>query len=414
MKTKKFIALLLTAAIVIAGICTDNLSVEAGDYDTVLSAPVSSPSGGCCFVGIQGSYISEEEAALKRINEIRKEACEEGIENPSTGKKLTPSDYVPIKWSSDLEYIAKIRAAEAAIIMDHTRPNGNSCFSLSSPNGEKSWGEVLAWNFSSSMITGINQWYEEKKDWVEKTGAVTGHYTQMIDPEHLYVGLGTFISDTGCYPNSTAGEFSFKEGLDSTPRTAEKNVTQLIEIQSSYIGKAELAEITGNKSTVGNTQRYSLLYNIDIDGKSKVCEVGTIEWSSSNPEIASIDSEGSVVLQKSGIVTISANGTWGSSSKEIKVKAKKPGKVKIIKTQNKKNSIKLKWNKVAGATGYEIVYSENDFWATEKKKRVSKNYIMLSGLAPNTSYKITIRAYTKTEAGTTYGDRTSVTRKTKK
>ena len=69
---------------------------------------------------------------------------------------------------------------------------------------------------------------------------------------------------------------------------------------------------------------------------------------------------------------------------------------------------------MAGATGYEIVYSENDFWATEKKKRVSKNYIMLSGLAPNTSYKITIRAYTKTEAGTTYGDRTSITRKTKK
>ena len=43
------------------------------------------------------------------------------------------------------------------------------------------------------MITGIDQWYGEKQDWVKQTGGVTGHYTSMINPNNLYVGLATFI-----------------------------------------------------------------------------------------------------------------------------------------------------------------------------------------------------------------------------
>ena len=97
---------------------------------------------------------------MKRINEIRKEACKQGVQDPrDPNRKLTMSDYVPVKWSSDLEYIARVRAAEASVYMDHQRPNGTMCFSQASPNGVKSWGEVLAWNNSNDMITGIDQWY---------------------------------------------------------------------------------------------------------------------------------------------------------------------------------------------------------------------------------------------------------------
>ena len=32
------------------------------------------------------------------------------------------------------------------------------------------------------MLTGINQFYEEKSDWINKTGGQTGHYTSLISP----------------------------------------------------------------------------------------------------------------------------------------------------------------------------------------------------------------------------------------
>ena len=67
------------------------------------------------YVTVQGEeeYIPKEKI-LARINEIRKEAYNEGL----------VSSYVPIKWSEELEYIAQIRAVEASVKEDHLRPKG--------------------------------------------------------------------------------------------------------------------------------------------------------------------------------------------------------------------------------------------------------------------------------------------------
>ena len=81
--------------------------------------------------------------------------------------------------------------------------------------------------------SGINQWYDEKEDWVKQnTSAVTGHYTQMIDPSHTYIGLSTFYNEDGAYLNTTCGEFSYGSGMDETRGSAEDNCTQEIEFPS--------------------------------------------------------------------------------------------------------------------------------------------------------------------------------------
>ena len=89
-------------------------SVTADDiYSmTIIPTDVTEASEGCILAAVPGEYVSDPDSAIKRINEIRLEACKEGVINPDTGKKLTMADYVPIKWSKDLEYIARIRAAE--------------------------------------------------------------------------------------------------------------------------------------------------------------------------------------------------------------------------------------------------------------------------------------------------------------
>jgi hypothetical protein len=120
--------------------------------------------------------------------------------------------------------------------MAHERTNGTGCFKIKSSNGVGSYGEVIAWNWSETMIDGINQWYGEKEDWVEQNeNAVTGHYTQMIDPTHLYIGMGTFCTKEALYYNTTVGEYTSESGLDETQGTGTGQIIQTLEIAKSYL-----------------------------------------------------------------------------------------------------------------------------------------------------------------------------------
>ena len=114
-------------------------------------------------VGIKGSYLAASQAVLDRLNQIRREAYEEGVQDPrDSSKKLTMADYVPLKWSSDLEYIARIRSAEASVRRDHLRPCNMWPESIWAPGGTTSYAENLAWSSANDMLYGINQWYGEK------------------------------------------------------------------------------------------------------------------------------------------------------------------------------------------------------------------------------------------------------------
>ena len=304
----------------------------------------------CVLVGLKGSYLASADAALKRINEIRKEACKQGVQDPrDPNRKLTMSDYVPVKWSSDLEYIARVRAAEASVYMDHQRPNGTMCFSQASPNGVQSWGEVLAWNNSNDMITGIDQWYGEKQDWVKQTGGVTGHYTSMINPNNLYVGLATFICPDADFKNTTSGEFSFETGLDEGQAKAVKNKVQKIQVQNQDV-KAYMEPF---KEKLASSKTVQAKFYANYRGSGfyqsrthKLSFEDTVEWSSSNPKVAAVDENGRVTAKKAGtaLITASADGyqstcrivvkkpTFKVAKKMIKVKKGKKARI-IVKVR---------------------------------------------------------------------------------
>ena len=81
----------------------------------------------------------------------------------------------------------------------------------------------------------IRDRYGEKQDWVKQTGGVTGHYTSMINPNNLYVGLATFICPDADFKNTTSGEFSFETGLDEGQAKAVKNKVQKIQVQNQDV-----------------------------------------------------------------------------------------------------------------------------------------------------------------------------------
>ena len=283
---------------------------------------VSSPSDGCSLVALEGSYNGDAQDALDLINAIRYEACQEGIRDPRDGSRsLTPSDYVPVKWSSSLEYVARVRAAEASIYTSHTRPNDTDCFTVTAPDGKQSYAEDLAWNWDDTIVSGIRQWYREKKDWVNQTGGVTGHYTSMINPKYKYVGLASFTNPKGVYWNTVSGEFDGYKVHDTDMGAAVSDARVIIEVRNADLSDAAsmqiLSETHRKAGTLDKTDtiQYALMLNTDLGGDiSLVYDAGSISWSSSNSEIASVDSAGKVRIGGTGEVTIQAVSSSGRSA----------------------------------------------------------------------------------------------------
>lgn len=431
---KKLLSCIIIPMIIFMAVPFTQVNAESTN---VLDTDVKTPSRDCIMLGIKGKYITNIDKALARINKIRYEACKEGVINPETNKRLTLKDYVPIKWSSDLEYIARIRAAEASVTMNHIRTNGNGCFDIQSPNGVQSYGEVLAWNWTDDMLMGIEQWYSEKKDWVNKNRyAVTGHYTIMINPNNTYVGLGTFCSDSGMYHNTTAGEFlSSSANLDKTHGKAIKDCIQKLEVSKSALdGKLSIKGNTQLKPGESSTLNLRTKVKYD-DGGGKDLFVMDSSWKSSDKSILSVESSGNGLCRikriKCGkaIITASANGknytkTVDHKYKNTTVKStyfakgytarkcsvcghitdKKYTPMLVMsapKANAASKSIQLSWNKVSGAKGYEVYQYKNDKW-TKIKTTTSTSYTV-KNLLSGTSQKFAIKPYSVSGGKTVYG-----------
>lgn len=301
-----------------------SVSVQAKD---VLPTNKTTASEGCTLVGVEGEYITDAQNALKRINEIRYEACEEGVwkmdryGNPTT-EKLTVSDYKPIKWSSALEYIARIRAAEATVVLAHERPNDEDFFtSTLTSNGQKSYSENLAWNGGKSMLSGIEQWYKEKSDWVNKTGKTTGHYTSMINPDYNYVAVATFYNPDAAYKNATSAEFSHKTGLDETMNEMAGECIQTLEVKDSYLSlkfSVNNTSIKAGENTQAQASAVITNPSTIMHGRTCVASlIGDITWTSSNKQVATVDKDGKITGIDYGTATITAKS--GTLSQTITV-----------------------------------------------------------------------------------------------
>lgn len=296
------------------------------------------PASGNVVMGFSGTYYTETaDKILKRLNEIRLEACKEGVLNPRTGESLTEADYVPLEWSSDLEAIARLRAAEATVNQDHTRPNGQSCFTVKTTNGEQSWAENLAWN-NSGLMAGIEQWYSEKNDWVKQTGKVTGHYTSIINPYYQQVAVGAFrLSSGGWY--SVAQEFSYKNTLDEQKNADHDSCVQYMEVQGNKVTKLAYGADKTSFLQVGDSCRLPVTVTVqykDYYGSAKnftgPYQIGG-SWSSSDEKAAVVDDMGNVTALGKGTAQISITAGTKSVSTQITVYGKDESAI-VVKSPN--------------------------------------------------------------------------------
>ena len=289
-------------------------------------------------MGIHGNYFTEKQISLDRLNEIRLEACNEGVKDPETKKKLTKGDYKPLKWSTDLEKIARIRAMESILTMGHIRLNNKDIWSVKF-NSQQSWGENLAWNNSSNSVGMINQWYDEKKDWVTGGPGVTGHYESIISTRYKYVGLGWFAGTSGKYAYCLAGEFSDYDNLTEGFLDEEIDIIQKIDVSKKLIKKYYLE--CPDTFYIGREDQ--IIPRVDITA-SQICplwilpdEQKNLTYSTNNKNIIQLDPKsGKIKAIKEGKATITCLKKTTYAKKDISV-------VTEAELRKKRISLDLYW-----------------------------------------------------------------------
>lgn len=404
MKIRKFIKYGITI-LAICAICTLHSTISHARTATTVILPtdVAAASKGNVLMGVEGSFADDVKKAVSRVNAIRKEACKNGYPDPrNPSRKLTMSDYVPIKWSSELEFIARIRAAEASICFDHTRPTGASCFDITGPNSVTSYSEVLAWG-GNTITSSVNLWYTEKNIWVKQAEGVTGHYTSMINPDTTYMGMANFDgTGAGEFTNEDWILFDLEDGasvkINETPLSSAKNIIQTIEVPSSSLSKAKIVTASGKtvKKTLNNGSSVGCNLIRTYKGGQNLHVLGTISWNSSNPSAATVNQNGKVTAVGYGKAKITAVSTVGvSASVTINVPVKvTASSITKIKPGRKKLTITCKKKKV---DGYEVQCSKKkNFKSGVKKKMVSgknKTKITVTRLASKKKYYVRIRSY---------------------
>ena len=278
----RVMAVLLSAVLFCTGLSLG--SFASAEELPVLETDVSQGSSGNLLIGIQGTYIDQISEALDLINSYRLEACQNGYPNPDGSGSLTMSDYEPIQWSDGLEYIARIRAAEASQTEDHVRTNGESCFAIQAPAGTASHGECLAWNREKNMLHGIEQWYGEKESYlIDSSSSAAGHYRSMISPGSRYIGIGAFYTSTATYANTTCAEFSSSRGSDSLSFTYGECI-QKLEVPASDV--TVMDDSVQSVMSYGDTQTLQL--KIRYSNRKGFTLQEPVSWSSSDTAVVSV------------------------------------------------------------------------------------------------------------------------------
>jgi len=297
-------------------------------------------------VDVSGNFYDPGvSAVLARIKEIRQEAINNGYvkwaaandsKSPWTTSIEPQTEAPSSEWSSELEGIAQIRAAEMSIRYGHLRPNGTYVFSMSGANGVQSSNEIIAWQSripktsGAELMDAVNAWYSEIQYVVKQSDGsfkytndeskyqYIGHYQALVNPENHYVGMAAFTR-AGFYDMSSVGEFcQLTSGLNSTP-LSNGNKTISVEISTSNVAPTSVAisgAPAGNKLMLGG--KATLQATAVVSGAASPVTSGVV-WTTSNAAAVTVDGAGNVVAAGAGSAVITATVGGKSASVTLSV-----------------------------------------------------------------------------------------------
>ena len=307
-------------------------------------------------IEVKGTYSTfNKDVVLDKINKIRKEAYDSGIKL-SDGTVLKKDDYKALKWSSDIEKVARERSAEAIFENGQIRPNGEKVSDLKIREGFSFVSENLDFN-SEGISKAIDNFYFEKKELEKKTSNLTSgnfsNYENIISPKTTHIAIAGFkVEGTNLFSVSTVLGKSILSETEQLSAIGYAKVTYYI--SQKYINQFEISKID---------LKINELKDLKLSADVKLNE----KYNSNN------------------VFTIVDSVTWESSDKDILeisksgVKALKNGKADIIaKLGNKSLAIA------------KVQFGESNLWSSKsflkrgswKEDKIGKWYSFYDGKYP--------------------------------
>ena len=140
-------------------------------------------------VKVKGKYYqTDARKMLKKINKFRTGSDAWYYEAEGSNKKVKLTGLEKLTYDYDLEKAAMQRAAELAVSFSHTRPNGESCFSLTKTEDSDRFtvGENIAYG-QSTVASVFEAWQETNESYDGQ-----GHRRNMLSEDYTSIGIACF------------------------------------------------------------------------------------------------------------------------------------------------------------------------------------------------------------------------------
>lgn len=268
-------------------------------------------------VQVEATYYQTDARRMgKMINDFRTSTTDAWYWNKDGTKTVYNSGsntkLGTLTYDYDLEAIAMQRAVEIALNWNHTRPNGQRCFTAT-VNDARSNGENIAIGYNSveAVFTG---WQEN-----EDTYAGQGHRRNMLQKEFNAVGVGyAVVNGVKCWVQEFAQRTY--NTAQATDRDGKKSVS--VEVLNSNLSSVKAVPSQSIVSALVGGNEELPAVDITIMLTDTWSHVGDIpvttsyEWNIENTDVAKIEdgriigvSEGTTqltttVLDKKVVVTV--------------------------------------------------------------------------------------------------------------
>ena len=300
-----------------------------------------------------------------------------------------------LQMDKDLMEAAMLRADELLLNFDHTRPDNTLCFSVSS----KAYGENIAYGFFSSDSV-MQAWMNSP-----------GHKANILGNYYTTIGIGAVKYGYTYYWVQLFGIYNL-EKVKSIPNNEQKTRSVNVLADKIVPGKVEKVKISSTKDTSlkisWNSVKDAKGYKVYVYDYSKKQYKYYGKTTSTNFNIKGLKSATQYKVRVRAYRDFFGTEYYGKYSDAIKT-VTAPKQVNKIKVKSKsKNSVKLNWNKVSGATGYKVYIYNAKTKKYEYYGKTKSKSITIKKLSKNKSYKIKVRAYKTFQGKQYFGENSNV------
>ena len=303
---------------------------------------------------VPGNYQqTQARKMLGMINSFRK-GSDAWYWNSDNKTKARATGLSQLKYDYELERVAMQRAAEIALYFEHTRPNGDSCFTAFPTSKYYAMGENIAWGYGM-LTTAEEAYYAFREDNEKFEGQ--GHRRNMLNYSFSAVGCACFIYGKTYYWVQEFGS----PVVDTKTVTANDGFsTPTVEILTSRISAAAMSLTTTSVDlTAGDTVGMSpAILLITIPGRdiSQNCYVlANPSYTSNNKSIATVSATMVTGVSK-GNTTLTASFPIGNinltGSVDVNVACRHSYRIEV--TKNATHKQRGKQTKTCTKCGYSF------------------------------------------------------------